>query len=741
MHTQTKLFLLAAFFASFAPLSALAVIYQPGETLNPSCLPTDVNCGVDATSFSSGIIVGTNAPAVTTNTLYQSGGVLYWNGSTLSMINNSHWSGTQLAVANGGTGQTTLTANALLMGNGTGAIAASTVGTDGQLLIGQSSAAPLWKSSSGDVTVDKNGVLTIGAGKVTNAMLANSTISGIALGSNLATLTFGTYLTGTSYNGSTAVTIATNATNANTASTLVARDASGNFSAGTITAALSGNASTATALQTARTINGISFDGTADITVSAAAGTLTGTTAVGSGGTGLSSLTSNYLYKGNGTSALAQSLLYDTGTNVGIGNATASSTLEVSGSFNAWTTGRFGGAVTLANVTGSTQCLHVDSLGVITGTGSDCGSGGGITSLNGLIGFTQTFSNDTNVTIASSGTTHTLGWSGTLAVSRGGTGTSNGSITGTGALSFTSNTSNALTLDSGTTGAINLGTNANAKTITLGNTTGATQMNVNAGTGGIFVTGLASQTNGKVTVCIDSSTKQLFTGATASSCNTSSERHKHDIADIDLGLDAVNTLRPVSYVYNSNNQQALGFIAEEAVLVDERLIVRDENGVIQAIDSDQFVPILTRGIQELTSLLGERVTSQSFLLVSDIRSESSTDPVEIIKKKIAEGKRFLTDFVAARVTAVRGYFDEVFARTTHQKTLCIGEPGDETCITKDQLDKFLQGSSDPVIIQAPAEPEPELLPAPEEEEEAIAPAETPPDEPEPVATSTETPEP
>lgn len=79
------------------------------------------------------------------------------------------------------------------------------------------------------------------------------TISGVALGSNLNTLTFGTYLTGTSYNGSSAVTIATNATNANTASTLVARDASGNFSAGTITAALSGNASTATSATSATT--------------------------------------------------------------------------------------------------------------------------------------------------------------------------------------------------------------------------------------------------------------------------------------------------------------------------------------------------------------------------------------------------------------------------------------------------------------------------------------------------------
>jgi hypothetical protein len=64
---------------------------------------------------------------------------------------------------------------------------------------------------------------------------------------------------------------ATTATNANTASAIVARDASGNFSAGTITASLTGdvtgNASTATALETARTIAGQSFDGTANISI------------------------------------------------------------------------------------------------------------------------------------------------------------------------------------------------------------------------------------------------------------------------------------------------------------------------------------------------------------------------------------------------------------------------------------------------------------------------------------------
>jgi hypothetical protein len=82
---------------------------------------------------------------------------------------------------------------------------------------------------------------------------------------------------------------ATTATNANTASAIVARDASGDFSAGTITATgfsgpLSGNASTATLAATAtklaatKNINGTAFDGSSDITVIADAGTLSGTT-------------------------------------------------------------------------------------------------------------------------------------------------------------------------------------------------------------------------------------------------------------------------------------------------------------------------------------------------------------------------------------------------------------------------------------------------------------------------------
>jgi hypothetical protein len=56
-------------------------------------------------------------------------------------------------------------------------------------------------------------------GTVSNLQLANSSISGVSLGGNLATLTIGTGLSGTSYNGSSLVTIANAGVTSNVAGT------------------------------------------------------------------------------------------------------------------------------------------------------------------------------------------------------------------------------------------------------------------------------------------------------------------------------------------------------------------------------------------------------------------------------------------------------------------------------------------------------------------------------------------
>jgi hypothetical protein len=99
-----------------------------------------------------------------------------------------------------------------------------------------------------------------GTAGITNANLANSTISGVALGGNLFSLSFGSGITASgSYNGSTAVTISAVAvagTSINTANTLVARDISGDFTAGTI------NVTNLTASQNVTATN---FNSTSDI--------------------------------------------------------------------------------------------------------------------------------------------------------------------------------------------------------------------------------------------------------------------------------------------------------------------------------------------------------------------------------------------------------------------------------------------------------------------------------------------
>jgi hypothetical protein len=123
---------------------------------------------------------------------------------------------------------------------------------------------------TGDTGTVTNNML---AGSIAITKLVSSTISGISLGNNLATLTIGTDLSGASYNGSTGITIAVVSASINTLSTLVKRDASGNFAAGTITANLTG---TATNVSNSVTFNnsgsgaasGTTFNGSAAQTIS-----------------------------------------------------------------------------------------------------------------------------------------------------------------------------------------------------------------------------------------------------------------------------------------------------------------------------------------------------------------------------------------------------------------------------------------------------------------------------------------
>ena len=92
-----------------------------------------------------------------------------------------------------------------------------------------------------------------------------------------------------------------------------------------------GNASTATKLQTARTIWGQSFDGKANVS-----GALTSVTDITASGTiqglygNFTNLSANYLPK-QSSNGLVNSIIYDNGTNVGIGTTSPGAKLDVDG--------------------------------------------------------------------------------------------------------------------------------------------------------------------------------------------------------------------------------------------------------------------------------------------------------------------------------------------------------------------------------------------------------------------------
>jgi hypothetical protein len=236
--------------------------------------------------------------------------------NTVGTITSGVWSGTTIAVAKGGTGATTATA------------ALSNLGAEPT--VNKSTATDLGSSSPSDILfpsqkavkayVDAaSAAASVTDGSITNVKLANSTTT---LGST--TMTLGG--TVTSVTGLTSVT-----------------------STG-FTGALTGNASTATKLAATKNINGVAFDGSADITVTAASNTLTGTT-----------LASNVV-----NSSLTSVGTITTG--VWSGTAIANNKLANSTTTLGSTTMTLGGTVT--SVTGLTSVTSTGFIGALTGNAS-----------------------------------------------------------------------------------------------------------------------------------------------------------------------------------------------------------------------------------------------------------------------------------------------------------------------------------------------------------------------------------
>jgi fibronectin-binding autotransporter adhesin len=96
------------------------------------------------------------------------------DGSLLTGVTATNYTGT-LAVINGGTGKTTLTANGIVYGAGTAAVGATAAGTAGQILQAGSGGTPIFNTVSGDASISATGALTLGASGATAGTYGDAT--------------------------------------------------------------------------------------------------------------------------------------------------------------------------------------------------------------------------------------------------------------------------------------------------------------------------------------------------------------------------------------------------------------------------------------------------------------------------------------------------------------------------------------------------------------------------------------
>lgn len=218
--------------------------------------------------------------------------------------------------------------------------------------------------------------------------------------------------------------------------------------------------------------------------------------------TGISSVTGSTTLDITSTTTNAVSL--DSGTtgaiNIGtnanaktitIGNATGATSVVINGGTGAMQFGAnaIARTITIGNTTGAS------ALNLYSGTGNivmNTGTTGTITIDSGTTGAVNigTNANAKTITIGNTTTTSSLVL-----------------YSGTTGISMTTGTTGTITIDSGTTGAINIGTNANAKTITIGSTS-STAVQLPTGKTKIGTTTLAQ--GGAVTVTLPSTAGTLY---------------------------------------------------------------------------------------------------------------------------------------------------------------------------------------------------------------------------------------
>ena len=294
---------------------------------------------------------------------------------------------------------------------------------------------------------------TLGTGELAYSALAdNGANGGDRLYIGMGAETSGNALNHIVVGGKFFTDMITAATDANTASTLVKRDASGNFTAGTITATLTGNAASATKWDTGRTLSlsgdltytSPTFDGTGNVTAAATLATVNSNIGQFGSSTAIPVVTVNA--KGLVTAISTTSITVgDAAFTLSIGTAGATNTSVTIGTGTGWTANDLTDTTYDIKVgpalTNLATFMTTATAGFIRRTAQDTYTIDTATYLTSGTGVSS-WDGGTTGLLPSTATVGAVTLTGTLVVANGGTGTTTGSITGTGALTYTAGGSN-----------------------------------------------------------------------------------------------------------------------------------------------------------------------------------------------------------------------------------------------------------------------------------------------------------
>jgi hypothetical protein len=306
-------------FAALSPGTSNYVLATQGNGSPPYWKIDDSGTGSVGSGNTGGFAYYSGLNTITSGTAFSyiagtgaggTGGTVILTSSTMALIGSTitagTWNGSTISLAYGGTNNTVSGVGhsyriAMYDAAGTAITNISTSSGIANSVLFQSSftSAPVWQGQSqlvvGGATTaarwNDSRTVTFSGGGVTGSFSINGSADVSSVNLNIAdnavalgTKTTGNYAASVAGGGNglstigtagegTAFTIHSNATDANTNSTLVFRDGSGNFSAGTITATLSGTATSANAWTNGRTVTfsgggvtgSFSINGSADV--------------------------------------------------------------------------------------------------------------------------------------------------------------------------------------------------------------------------------------------------------------------------------------------------------------------------------------------------------------------------------------------------------------------------------------------------------------------------------------------